>query len=78
MHESLVRLTIIITKLSADSLLPEVRLTSMVTLMVENLFSLISWSTEFDGRLVSGNSSRECIAAMSAILLTQRIITQTK
>ena len=31
MHESLVRLTNILTELSADSLLPEVRLTSMVT-----------------------------------------------
>ena len=52
MHESLVRLTNILTELSADSLLPEVRLTSMVTLMVENFFSLmrkedrcrLSWS----------------------------------
>ena len=43
MHESLVRLTNILTELSADSLLPEVRLTSMVTLylMVENFFSLM-------------------------------------
>ncbi len=41
MHESLVRLENILTELGATGLLPQIRLKAMVTLMVENFFSLM-------------------------------------
>ena len=68
MHESLVRLTNILTELSADSLLPEVRLTSMVNLMVDNFFSLMrkedSMPTQLEYRIRRASCVRELVKRM--------------
>ena len=61
MHESLVRLTNILTEISADSLLPEVTLTSMVTLMVENLFSLMRKEYSMPTQLEYGIRRASCV-----------------
>ena len=41
MHETLVKLDNLLNELGASDLLSQVRLTAMVTLMVENVFSLM-------------------------------------
>ena len=61
MHEGLVRLTNTLTELSADSLLPEVRLTAMVTLMVENFFSLMRKEDSMPTQLEYGIRRKSCV-----------------
>ena len=61
MHESLVRLTNILTELSADSLLSEARLASMVTLMVEKFFSLLRKEDSMPNQLEYGIRRTSCV-----------------
>lgn len=59
MHETLVSLENLLNELGASDLLSEVRLTAMVTLMVENFFSLMRKDDPMLTQLKYGTCARE-------------------
>ena len=61
MHESLVRQENMLTELGATDLLSQIRLTAMVTLMVENFFSLMRKDDPMPTQLEYGIRRASCI-----------------
>ena len=61
MHESLVHLENMLTELRATDLLSQIRLRAMVTLMVENLFSLMRKDDPMPRQLEYGIRRASCV-----------------
>ena len=61
MHENLVRLENMLTELGAADLLSQIRLRAMVTLMVENVFSLMRKDDLMPMQLEYGIRRASCV-----------------
>ena len=72
MHESLVRLENLIVELNSNALLEQIKVSSLVSLMVENVFSLMRKNDAMPTQMSYGTRRATCIRPYKLLYRTEK------